>query len=93
MVDFSPPQCCQQLVGTCVARTAIRRRGQMQHAVGKAGQPGQAGTVVKVSGQGDGASCAPARHLRRIAQQGIDTKTAKQPRQGAPGNIATADNQ
>jgi hypothetical protein len=65
----------------------------MQHTVGNAGQSRQAGPVVEVSGQGDGASRTPACHLRRITQQGINTETPKQQRQGTPGNIATADNQ
>lgn len=76
-----------------VAAAALRRRRQVQHAVGEAGEPAEAGPVVEVAGERHGTGGAPAGMLARVAQQGEDAETPDEAGQRPPGNITATDDQ
>lgn len=76
-----------------VAPAFSGRRRQVQHAVGETAQTTQAGRIVEIGGQRHGARRTPAGGARGVADHGVDAVTAKQLREDAAGDIASADNQ
>ena len=65
----------------------------MQNGIGKTGNAPEAGAVIEIAGEWHSPGSTPAFPLRSVAQQGENAIVAKQARQGAPGDIAAADNQ
>ena len=79
------------MTGAGIDGAALGWRRKMQHDVGEAGDPLQAGEAIQIGENGAGAALAPDGHLRRVAQQGEDLIMTQQKGQCSARHVAAAD--